>query len=526
MMKIGFNPKNEITDISELFGRSKEMEFLIGYAKRRSCVQIIGPRRFGKTSLLKCLESHFNKLEKSDIFPLYIDFTEVASDVVGTANVYRYLISLVVSKISSEKLFEEPEQFRGIIISPSNLWENTYDLLKDVSSSKLQEILKEVVTFFSDLIDKTFLFLFDEYEYLFKYGFDQPTGFTTLRNFSSKLNEKGKNPFVFFIAGGMTWEKLCSITKSGELNVIDQLIRVTPIQKEDFLKLWNHELSYLESPSKELIEGSDFAYKASGGVPFYAKTIGNYWVLNNTKPSFNILNSHFNEVINSLELEQRDVLNSLVKFPAAVRESENVLELKANGIITKKNNLYEHNISFLKEYLLSIYAQSSKKAINQPLTYDLTDQITNYISNINSTCYNKGKDYIFDVLNEDESLYRDLRTPVQDRNQVVQFACSLYRILWEKTKEEDKNKAKLPKQFTRNNRFIELVNIMRHTLGKGHLYEKMTIGNQMTKEEMFQILLGTKNEPITPEDFLKIQNETLQMFLVELKKLKTIVDLK
>ena len=42
---------------------------------------------------------------------------------------------------------------------------------------------------FSDLIDKTFLFLFDEYEYLFKYGFDQPTGFTTLRNFSSKLSD-------------------------------------------------------------------------------------------------------------------------------------------------------------------------------------------------------------------------------------------------------------------------------------------------------------------------------------------------
>jgi hypothetical protein len=524
-MKIGFNPKNEITITTELFGRTKEMEFLIGYAKRRSCVQIIGPRRFGKTSLLKCLESHFNKIENTDIYPLYIDFTEVASEVVGTVNVYRYLISLVVSKISSEKLFEEPEQFRGITIKPSNYWEDTYELLKDISSSRLQEILKEVVTFFSDLIDKTFLFLFDEYEYLFKYGFDQPTGFTTLRNFSSKLNEKGKNPFVFFIAGGMTWEKLCSITKSGELNVIDQIIRVTPIQKDEFIKLWNHELSFIENPTKELIEGSDFAFKSSGGVPFYGKTIGNFWVSNNVKPSFNILQSHFNEILNSLELEQRDVLNNLIKAPASVRESENVLELKANGIILKKNNLYEHSIIFLKDYLLSIYAQPTKKVSDLPLSFALTDQITDYISNINSTCFNKGKDYIFDVLNEDESLYRDLRIPVQDRNQVVQFACSLYRILWEKTKENDINKAKLPKHFTKNNRFMNLVNIMRHTLGKGHLYEKMTIGNQMSKEEMYQMLLGTKNEPINPEDFLKIQIETLKLFLVELKKLKTIVDL-
>ena len=124
-MKIGFNPKNEITNIAELFGREKEMQFLIGYAKRRSCVQVIGPRRFGKTSLLKCLESHFNTIEDSDIYPLYIDFTEVASDVAGTANVYRYLISLVVSKISSEKRFDSVEQFRGVSISPSIYWEDT-----------------------------------------------------------------------------------------------------------------------------------------------------------------------------------------------------------------------------------------------------------------------------------------------------------------------------------------------------------------------------------------------------------------
>ena len=523
-MKIGFNPKNEITNTAELFGRSKEMEFLIGYAKRRSCVQVIGPRRFGKTSLLKCLESHFNKLEGTDIYPLYIDFTEVASDVVGTANVYRYLISLVVSKISSEKLFEEPEQFRGITIKPSDYWEDTYDLLKDVSSSRLQEILKEVVTFFSDLIDKTFLFLFDEYEYLFKYGFDQPTGFTTLRNFSSKLNEKGKNPFVFFIAGGMTWEKLCSITKSGELNVIDQIIRVTPIPKEDFIKLWNHELSFIENPSKELIEGSDFAFKSSGGVPFYGKIIGNNWVLNNAKPTFNILQSHFNEILNSFELQQRDVLNILIKSPVAVRESENVLELKANGIILKKGNLYDHSITFLKAYLLSIYAPPTKKVSGFSLAYDLTDQITNYISNINSTCRNKGVKYIFEPLNEDESLYRDLRTSAIDRDQAVQFASSIYRIVYEKTKEDDLTKARLPKAISRS-KLVAIVNVLRHTIGKGHIHEKMSIrpGN-MRKEDMYQLLLGTKNEPINSDDFQKIQNETLKLFLEELKKLKTIVD--
>lgn len=523
-MKIGFNPKNEITDVSELFGRDKEMQFLIGYAKRRSCVQVIGPRRFGKTSLLKCLESHFNNLENSDIYPLYIDFTEVASDVVGTANVYRYLISLVVSKLSSEKLFDSTEQFRGVVISPSIYWEDTYEALRDTSGTRLQEILKEVILFFSELIEKTFLFLFDEYEYLFKYGFDQPTGFTTLRNFSSKLNKHGKNPFVFFIAGGMTWEKLCSLTKSGELNVIDQIIRVTPILHDDFKNMWEHEISFLDDPVKEIIEGLDFAFNASGGVPFYAKAIGNFWFMNKLKPTFNILQAHFNEILNSLELEQKDLLNSLIKAPVALRESENTLELRANGIIAKRKNHYEHTIHFLKEYFQSIYNQPNIKEIELPISFKLTDQITDYIANINFTCSNKGKDYIFEPLNEDESLYRDLRLPAIDRNQASQFASSLYRIVYEKTKENDENRARLPKSISKSN-FVRIVNVLRHIIGKGHLQEKMSFrpGN-MTKTEMYQILLGTKNEPITSEDFLKIQQECLKLFLIELKNLKAIVD--
>lgn len=524
-MKIGFNPKNEITNISELFGRDKEMQILIGYAKRRSCVQLIGPRRFGKSSLLKCLESHFNKVEDSDIYPLYIDFTEVALDFPSTANVYRYLISLVVSKISSEKLFDSVEQFRGVSISPSIYWEDTYDALENTSRTRLPEILKDVLLFFSELIEKTFLFLFDEYEYLFKYGFDQPTGFTTLRNFSSRLNNNGRNPFIFFVAGVLTWEKLCTLTKSGELNVIDGIVRVTPIQQDDFKKMWVHESTFLENPAKELNEGLDFAFNASGGVPFYAKAIGNYWFLNGIKPTFNILQAHFNEILNSLEIEQKDVLVSLLKGNISLRETENVLELRANGIITKRKNTYEHTIQFLKEYLLSINAQPNFKDIELPMSFKLTDQITDYIANINSTCFNKGKEPIFDVLNEDESLYRDLRTPMQDRNQAVQFSSSLYRILYEKTKVNNVSKAKLPNLIA-NGDFVALVDIMRHSLGKAHLIEKFQIRpNQMTPGQMYKKLLGNEKEPMTAEEFSKIQLETLKLFIAELKKIKAKVDI-
>jgi hypothetical protein len=160
-----------------------------------------------------------------------------------------------------------------------------------------------------------------------------------------------------------------------------------------------------------------------------------------------------------------------------------------------------------------------------PLSFSLTDQITDYISNINSTCFNKGKDFIFDVLNEDESLYRDLRTFVQDRNQAVQFSNSLYRIIFEKTKENNQSKAKLPSKIA-NGSFVALVDIMRHSLGKGHLIEKFQFKKyQMTPGEMYKKLLGNEREPLNSEEFSQIQIETLKLFLIELKELKRIIDI-
>lgn len=120
--------------------------------------------------------------------------------------------------------------------------------------------------------------------------------------------------------------------------------------------------------------------------------------------------------------------------------------------------------------------------------------------------------------------YSDLRTPAIDRDQAVQFASSIYRIVYEKTKENELAKLRLPKPISKS-KLVAIVNALRHTIGKGHIHEKMSIrpGN-MRKEEMYQLLLGTKNEPINSEDFLKIQNETLKLFLEELKNLKKIVD--
>ena len=108
------------------------------------------------------------------------------------------------------------------------------------------------------------------------------------------------------------------------------------------------------------------------------------------------------------------------------------------------------------------------------------------------------------------------------------FASSLYKIVFERTKENhngtDLTKARLPKAFKQNNQFIDIVDIMRHSLGKGHIMDTFTQRQgQLSKVRMLEILTGSKNEPSEAEDFYNLQVETLKMFENKLIELNSIV---
>jgi hypothetical protein len=49
--------------------------------------------------------------------------------------------------------------------------------------------------------------------------------------------------------------------------------------------------------------------------------------------------------------------------------------------------------------------------------------------------------------------------------------------------------------------------------------------DQLSKPQMLQILVGTPNEPIKPEEFYTLQLSTLKMFESELIKLNSMIRL-
>ena len=52
-----FIVNTDITDINDLYGRAKSIKILQSCASRKENAGIIGARRFGKTCLLKSMES-------------------------------------------------------------------------------------------------------------------------------------------------------------------------------------------------------------------------------------------------------------------------------------------------------------------------------------------------------------------------------------------------------------------------------------------------------------------------------------
>ncbi len=526
-MNIAFNPKNEIINPDDLFGRKILFGQLEAVANRKSNTQVIGLRRFGKTSLLKSLESYLRDSSISKTYPIYCDFKEVGSIVKGTANVYRYILSLVVVAFSKDELFTEPESFRNQIIEPSDFWEDIYIALQEINDIRIPGLFEDVVTFFADLTEKTILFLIDEYEYLFRFTFDNPTGFMKLRNFTSKLTDKGLNPFTFFVSGGITWEDLCSSTGSGELNCIDQLLYVTPIDFDSFKKMWDYEVSLISDCPNDIMNGSEFAYKASGGVPFYGKIIGSTWYTSRSKPTYTVLKSHFQELLNSLDTEQKHILFEIVKKKKTFRNTDFLLDLRDKGLVSSDKDTHQIPIGFLSDYIKSL--QNSGINQSNSATEEMVSKIELLIIAINKTYKNKKGDYIFTPVNEDITLFKDLRNECLSTEQFANFSSSLYHIVFERTKKEvagdNKTLTRLPNRFKKGNQFIKIVDIMRHSLGKGHLMDTFTQRNgKMTKGQMLGILTGSKNEPTAPEDFFNIQIKTLELFEKELRDLKRIVD--
>lgn len=514
--------KHTIVSIDELFGRKEIVEKLMAYAKRRENVALIGTRRFGKTCLFKSLNNFFLTAEDASVFPVFLDFKEVAFVISGTSEVYRFIIARLIEELCKAGFYTKSDDFSSLAITPSKEWEDNYENLLPLKVVKLNSVLNEMIRYFSSFLDKTILFMIDEYEHLFQESFSNPEGFMPLRSLSSE-NEKGKvKPFAFWIAGAVGWKELCSMIGSGELNVINTSLKVMPLEKGDFEDLWKYEVSLCQDKDlgKMLMSKLDFVYQRTGGIPYYAKIVGAYYVVEGKDPDYTLLSDYFDQIYNSLNDAERKLAKDLAILPRNCKDSKELRTLIDKGLVHNVNNKYEIGIGFFVDYLKTIANDMSVK--NTAKAEELTEDIFRLFSTINEQRKRRKGEIIFDKVDVDFDLVRQHKKLCQSEDDFKVFIGAVYLSFLEKSKSEGKAGNKLP-PIINHGSFRNAVDILRHVYG-GHLEEKMEFeAGQMSKSTALKFFIGVDHIPYHSDEFVALQIAVLTKYKEELVQVLTYV---
>ena len=263
-------------------------------------------------------------------------------------------------------------------------------------------------------------------------------------------------------------------------------------------------------------------YDLSGGVPFYAKVIGESVANQNEQIDYNLLLPHFEEVYKNLDGQELDV----IKHKLNKKDGGNLVfhQLEKRGVIIEVNKKYQINGRLLAEFI--------KTKINTNATYldprqsEMSDTVKRFVrlvSSINKTRQNKNQELIFKLTNEDSIMYTHLEIICMDAEDMIRFSSAIYKTVFERTK-ESKNLDLLPSEFQRANKFVRIIDALRHHFG-GHLTSDQS---QKYSDEFKNVgkllleLISSKNDPVD-DDYFKIQAEILSRFTYYLTQLDSFI---
>lgn len=510
--------KHTIEHVNELFGRKNLVETLWAYAKRRENVALIGTRRFGKTCLFKSLCRDFLTAENSPVFPVFLDFKEVAYVIVGTAEVYRFILARLIEELCKGGFYTKKGDFPKFDFMPADNWEDNYEGLLPHKIVKLNSIMCEMIRYLSGIMEKTVLFMIDEYEHLFQEAFSNPEGFMPLRSLSSENEKDQTKPFAFWIAGAVGWKELCSKIGSGELNVINTSINVMPLDENDFYEMWEYEVSLCQDKSKKemLLSKKEYAFQKTGGIPYYAKILGTRLIVEGADPDYNILTDYFDQIYNTLNEEERKLVKEIAVLPKNCKDSKVLRALINKGLVHKSNNKHIIKIGYFADYIKTI--DNDMTIVKIAKAEELTEAIFDLFSTINEQRKRRKGEIIFDKVDVDFDLARSLKKLCQSEKDFKIFIGAAYLTFFEKTKSYGKAGNNLPTTIHYST-FANALDCFRHVY-IGHIEEKMEYEpGQMTKSTALKFFIGVDHVPYHPDEYADLQIAVLTKYKEELVRL-------
>lgn len=519
-ISLPFQTSTDIEAPNQLFGRDDDLQYLCGYAEGLQQVEIIGVRRFGKTCLAKTFVALEKKNNNRRVYPVYVDL--YSDGIIGTANVWRYLSSKIVSNLYYDGYISNKKiTIDGYKIKPLRKWEKVYKQLSLLNNSDARCLFDEIIEKYSKQLRQTILLLFDEYEKCTE-AFDNINGLMHLR----KLSNDTPKYVSFWIIGATPW-RIFVVDKpdydgSGAFNGVTQNRYVCPLNKDDFKEMWEYECDLItdEIKRQELKDMCEKVFVSSGGIPCFAKEIGAYCLIEGEYPKYNRLNNHFVEIKKKLSNEElkylRVLLSSPQKYaPTEVPNSIDVLE--TYGLIKKdEQERYFIPCRFFADFIRAELFEKQLSTTDNIDYITYVEKISDIIRRINDLWFNKYNIYMFDITNATQGYYQTLPKPCDNPDKFSVFINAMYCLYWEGAKENDIAGEKIPEYFKKTIFRLSMDRI-RHVFGKAHEKYKLTTRyGQVDITTALSEITGYSTEPETPEEWLSFQECMLKRFLKEL----------
>lgn len=502
----------DITEIDLLYGRNREIETLISCAKRRGNAGIIGARRFGKTCLMKSLESYLSSNENSEAYPLYFDVKTQCGVKKNTTAVFRSMACLLASRMCLDALLPEGT----LNISRRCSLEVSCDELdmRVQMEGWNPEYQKQVLFTLAKLLsdnNKYLLLLLDEIDYLLLEAFENPSDFSRIRGAATDKDTNLK----FWVAGTSSWSAICTSVGSPELNCGLENVTLTSLIYDDFAEMWNNECNLIANIEvrRSFLAMSKEIYEKTGGVPYYSKFIASH-ILNSgnlTLPQYDIIRDYLCEIVKNrfVSDQERSSLYMLAKHSKMYVDTipDGVMSLKAKGLVgISSDSLYYLPIGYLSDYLNACNQDKEifgENNIEQKEIDILVDQIIQLRINVNKTSGNYGK--IFTPSDEDPGEFDVLRIICNSKSALDSFATSVCKLYY-----EGSNKGlNLPNGFIRRD-FSNLVRALRN-IGD----HRDCIPTSMSENRLYSIV-NNGLRPFMIDHFKNIQLNVLNMFTQEL----------
>lgn len=298
----GFNPGDPVTNYRALFGHNRPKGLLhrcVQELRLGTNFQVIGERRSGKTSLLKCIESMLTTGEYR-ILPIYLNYRFVPN-VTGTSAAYRYLLAVIHSTITPQLNASLTSQHKIFDTLPKSANpEECFVELQDEPDYKIRSLIADYITVLHN-DSRGIALLFDEYEHLMLKTFGgEQASFFFIRDLPDRFPRKLGQPkaLAYVIAGARPWHELVSqMGGSPELNKITAQFYVSPLEQEPFTEMWSHCFENTSPDLKQKILDSSLPvediYALSGGWPFFGKLIGDHLATDNYEGVYEAARSHF-----------------------------------------------------------------------------------------------------------------------------------------------------------------------------------------------------------------------------------------